>query len=279
MSGPPIFVTGVPRCGSSWVGDVLSTAAGVRYNYEAFNPTRHPYLRRHHVYLSATDDDPLTRRAADAAFAGRVRFHQFLRGVRWGYWWRTIRPFDRVLVKDPTAMFLAEWVAAKYAAQVLIIMRHPCAFASSIQRLGWPADPADFLNQPRLMQDWLAPHQALIEECRADALTRSAAFWSAAHVVMLGQASRHAEWKVCKYEDICLSPHERFAELCQWLGLAQTAHTRRILDRSTTTADTHAKSTRRRSAEMVDIWRKRLSAEQISRIMDTVRRFGIDAYQ
>lgn len=278
MKGRPIFVTGVPRCGSSWVGDVLSTAARVRYNYEAFNPTRHPYLTRHHVYLAAQDDDPFLRRAADAAFAGRVRFHQFLRGVRWGYGWRTIRPFDRVLVKDPTALFMAEWVAANYGAAVVVIMRHPCAFASSIHRLGWPADPVDFLEQPRLMEDWLGPHESLIRECRRDFWTRVAAFWAAAHVVLLGQLARHPEWRLRRYEELCVRPREEFGALCDWLGLRQTPAMQRILEHSTTTADTHAKSTRRRSTEMVDVWRRRLTPAQIDAVLGTLHRFGISDY-
>ncbi len=67
MTLPAVFVTGVPRCGSSWIGDVQSTARRVRYNYEPFNPSRHPYLVKHHVYLGAGDHDPLFARAADSA--------------------------------------------------------------------------------------------------------------------------------------------------------------------------------------------------------------------
>src|SRR5262249_48044541 len=131
LTQAPIYVTGVPRCGSSWVGDVLSTARGVRYNYEPFNPSSHPFLTRRSIYLAADDDDPAFRRAADAIFAGRIRFHQFLRGVRWGYAWRTIRPATRILAKDPTARYVAEWIAENYGAKIVIIIRHPCAFVSS----------------------------------------------------------------------------------------------------------------------------------------------------
>lgn len=275
----PIFGTGVPRCGSSWVGDVLSTTRRLRLNYEPFNPTRHPYLTRQHVYLAAGDDDPYIRRAADAAFAGKVRFHQFLRGLKWGYGWRTIRPVDRVLVKDPTAMFLAEWVAKNFKADVLVIVRHPCGFASSIHKLGWPADVAEFMTQPRLMEDWLGPYESLLRECQGDFWRRVAAFWGSAYTVLSGQLRRHREWKCVLYEDLCLDPRGQFDRLFEAFGLEPTAATRRILSRSTTTEDNRTKSTRRQSTMMADAWKKRLTKGQINTVMSVVREFDLPYYR
>src|SRR4051812_43582942 len=126
MTQQPIFVTGVPRSGTSWIGDILSTARGVRLNHEGLNPTSNRLVERHHLYRAADDADERLATAADGIFRGRIRFDQFLRGVRWGYWWRTIRPADRVLLKDPTATLLAEWIDRRYEPKVLVIIRHPC---------------------------------------------------------------------------------------------------------------------------------------------------------
>lgn len=274
----PIYVTGVPRCGSSWVGDTLSTARGVRYVYEPFNPTRHPFLTRHHVYLGVNDDDAPIRRAGDAAFRGEIRFHQFLRGVRWGYAWRTIRPADRVLVKDPTGMFLTDWIASRYNADVLVLVRHPCAFASSIHRLGWPADVGEFLEQPRLMAEWLAPHERLLRECLDDFWRRVAAFWGAAYTVLHGQLKDHPDWRLVKYEDLCSDPECEYARLFAELRLETTRQTRRFLEKSTTTQHKHPRSTLRDSRSMLDVWRKRLSKEQIGTVMQVVRQFELPYY-
>ncbi len=275
----PIFGTGVPRCGSSWVGDVLSTAKRVRYNQEPFNPTRHPYLTRHHVYLSSNDDDPDLRRAAEAAFAGKIRLHQFLRSVKWGYAWRTIRPADRVLVKDPTGMFMGEWVAANFHADVLAIVRHPCGFASSIHKLNWPADIGDFLNQPRLMEDWLEPYRELLRRCQSDFWHRVAAFWGSAYTVLHGQLRRHPQWRCVFYEDLCVRPQEEFTQLFQALGLEPTRATWRILRRSTTSADDRAKSTRRQSGRMPQVWKERMTRNQIDTVMGVVREFDLPYYR
>jgi hypothetical protein len=275
----PIYLTGVPRCGSSWVGEVLSTTRRVRYIYEPFNPTRHPFLTRHHVYLAADDDDAQIRRAADAAFRGRIRLHNFLRGVKRGYAWQTVRPADRVLVKDPTGMFLADWIASRYQAHVLIIVRHPCAFASSIHRLGWPAKVQEFLDQPRLMADWLAPYEKLLRDSLDDFWCRVAAFWGAAYTVLHGQLKDHPDWRLLQYEDLCSDPECEYARLFADLGLEVTSKTRRFLTSSSTTADSDPKSTRRDSRSMRDVWRKRLTEEQVKTVTRIVRQFDLPYYR
>ncbi len=59
------------------------------------------------------------------------------------------------LVKDPIALFSAEWLAATFDMRVLVMIRHPAAFAASIRRRGWRHRFADFLEQPLLMRDLL----------------------------------------------------------------------------------------------------------------------------
>src|SRR4029077_14652741 len=62
----------------------------------------------------------------------------------------------RPLVKDPMALFSAEWIAETFDAQVVVIVRHPAAFASSIKLDGWAHPFSHFLNQPALMEDHLS---------------------------------------------------------------------------------------------------------------------------
>lgn len=45
-------------------------------------------------------------------------------------------PRSRPLVKDPFALFSAEWFADNFDAEVIVIVRHPAAVVSSIKRLG-----------------------------------------------------------------------------------------------------------------------------------------------
>lgn len=274
----PIFATGVPRSGSSWLGAVFSTASRLRYNFEPFNPSGHPYLTRRHVYLREADDDPSIRRAAESVFAGKLRFRQLLTAFKQGYGWSTIRPADRVLVKDPTAHLMAEWIAHNYQADILIIFRHPCGFASSIYRLGWPADAALYLQQPALLEDWLHPYESLIRDSLPDFWRRVAAFWGATYTVLHGQLQRHDDWHSVLYEDLCLDPKAQFGKLFKALGMTPTPATWRMLEQSTTSPDDSATRTRRQSRSMIDIWKERLTPEQVDTVMEVVRQFNLPYY-
>ncbi len=64
----------------------------------------------------------------------------------------------RAIIKDPFALLMAEWIDARTAADVIVCVRHPAAFASSIKRLGWRLDERWLLSQDGLMADELAPH-------------------------------------------------------------------------------------------------------------------------
>lgn len=43
----------------------------------------------------------------------------------------------RLLIKDPLAYFSSKWFAKSYDMDVLILIRHPAAFAASLKQQGW----------------------------------------------------------------------------------------------------------------------------------------------
>ncbi len=94
-----------------------------------------PYVRasRAHARL-------LLRRAASAAgdpLAARARSHGDATSASFAV--SRVRR-ARPLLKDPIAVFSSEWLASRFDAQVVVLIRHPAAFASSLVRLGWTHD-------------------------------------------------------------------------------------------------------------------------------------------
>jgi hypothetical protein len=69
----------------------------------------------------------------------------------------------RTLIKDPFAVFSTAWFARKLNFKVVIAVRHPLAFVSSLKRLNWPFDFQDLLDQPLLMRDHLEPFRSQME--------------------------------------------------------------------------------------------------------------------
>lgn len=278
----PVFITGMVRCGSSWVGRVLAAGTGTRYVYEPLNPTWAPQLRGHwrqFTYLAPADQPAAAvARAAQAAFAGRQGLKLRLRALYRGYLWSTLRPARRVLVKDPTACLASAWIHHQFDARMVLITRHPCGFASSMALHGWPIRLRSLLRQPRLMEDHLGAHAALMERAERDDWLRLGAFWAAVHIVLRDWVTRYPDWLLVTYEELCQRPLEAFTALAANTGLefAPRALARSLTGRAPDAADSGA--TQRDSARMADVWRQRLSPAQIDAVMGMVRDFGIMQY-
>ena len=120
-------------------------------------------------------------------------------------------------------MFSAPWFAKEFDSQVVITVRHPAAFASSLKRLGWNFDFNDLLVQPLLLRDWLG---AYTEEMRSlpaeDVIGQSALLWRMIYEVVAECQKEHPEFFVVRHEDLSLAPVDAFAQLYEQLGLPFT---------------------------------------------------------
>lgn len=70
----------------------------------------------------------------------------------------------RPLLKDPIAVFSAEWLQSRFNMDVVVLIRHPAAFAGSIKVKNWTYPFAHFLEQPLLMKDYLHPFERDIQK-------------------------------------------------------------------------------------------------------------------
>src|SRR5205085_6922094 len=154
-------------------------------------PVRFPHYFH---YVTAENAAGCERELADTlAFRYRpaAELHS-LRGPRdaarmardWGRFVRERRRAAVPLVKDPIALFSSEWLADRFGMSVVVMIRHPAAFAASILRRGWRHRFLDFLEQPLLVRDFLAPQERAIRtaaEHRPDILDEAILLWNILH--------------------------------------------------------------------------------------------------
>ena len=131
----------------------------------------------------------------------------------------------RVLLKDPIALFSAEWIARTLGAQVVLLIRHPAAFIGSMKRMRWNQNFAPFLDQPALMEDCLGAFRDEMERRRRaprDVIEDGILQWRVfAHTIdRLRKA--HPEWLVYRHEDASREPEVCFDQILSWLGLQMT---------------------------------------------------------
>jgi hypothetical protein len=149
MPSSPILVPGSHRSGTTWIGRVLAFSPNVGYVQEPFNVHDWPNwlsVPLPHVFTYICDENshPYERSVGDALrFRYPVQNIASAQNLQHGadilaqyqrsLWYRLRQ--KRPLVKDPIAIMSAEWIARRFNAQAVVMIRHPAAFASSIKRL------------------------------------------------------------------------------------------------------------------------------------------------
>lgn len=278
----PVFITGAPRCGSSWVGEILGNCRNTRYIYEPFNHRWMPSLRgqlRHFTYLNDSSAvPPVVRQTAENASKGLQSWKQLTRAAYRGYWPAATHSASQVVIKDPTASLMSAWVAKQFNAQVLFVMRHPCGFASSLETLDWKLSVNSLLRQDALMQDHLEKFRGVLNRAKNDKWLTRGVIWASIHLVYTRQMESHPDWFFCKYEDICNDPVLQYTFIAKKLGLELHDQALKKVRSLSVTDNIDPGSTQRISSVMPNVWQQRMSACEIDAVMGVVGEFGLDYY-
>jgi hypothetical protein len=296
----PILVTGSHRSGSTWVGRMLAAGDSVGYIREPFSILHRPGIldvpiRWWFPYVCAENEEPYLA-AVEDMLEFRYRTGASVRGVRSGMdaakvmhdvvrWERYRSRRARPLLKDPLALFSSEWLAERFHARVVVLIRHPAGFASSLQRYRWTHPFDHFLRQPLLMRDRLEPFRQKIEEytrTEHDCLDQAILLWNLIHHTIRGYRHRHPDWLFCRYEDIGTQPLSEFERLYRDLGLEFSPEARRAIrehsDASNPEEARDAQALKRDSRAAVRTWTTRLSREEIDRVRRGTAEIGPEFY-
>jgi len=286
----PILVTGINRSGTTWVGRTLAHAPGVGMIYEPFNPGHRRGIFRAEVphWFTYAGGAPPPGLAAGLrrtlgfrySYAAELRRVRSLRDA--GRMGRDAARFAahrargaRPLMKDPIAVLAAPWLAREFGMQVVVMIRHPGAYAASLRRLNWTHDFSHFLDQPGLVEDLVPELRADIEEFARrppDVVDQAALLWEVVYTVVDRYRAAHPDWIYVRHEDLSISPAAGFESMCGRLGIEYSAGVARFVAETTSASNpaeagegvVHA--LHRHSAASVRTWHERLTAEEIARV-------------
>lgn len=231
----PILVTGAHRSGTTWVGKMLAAGGEAAYISEPLNmhhrlgvlrlPTHYWYS-----YISA-DNEAEYLPALLEMLSFRYHLGVELRSLRslkdvlrmgrdWNIFTRGRIFHKRPLIKDPFAVFSAPWFAKRLNCQVVVTVRHPAAFVSSLKRLNWPFKFANLLDQPLLMRDWLADYRQEMESTSAeDTVTLGGLLWKMIYNAVSEYKKTNPDMLLVHHEELSIAPMEDFETVYQQLGL------------------------------------------------------------
>ena len=300
MSEPaltPILVTGTHRSGTTWVGKMLAADPSVAYISEPLNVLHRPGVFRtrvKHWYQYICEEN---EKEYIPAFEELLEFdyhlwdeirslrsrRDFLRmGRDFLIFYNGLMRGQRSLFKDPFAVFSTPWFAKRLNCKVVITVRHPAAFASSLKRLNWPFDFQDLLAQPLLMRDHLEPYREEIQSVKpGDVIGQSALLWKLIYSSVHAIRGSNPDFLIVRHEDLSRDPIPGYRALYAELGLEFTPRVEKTILNSSSSENPRELSRNKVHAFKLDSranvvnWKKRLTADEIEhirRVTDEVSR-------
>lgn len=287
---PPILVTGAHRTGTTWVGRSLVAGGQARYISEPLNVHHRPGIfaapvTRWYTYICLENEGeylPALRQTLAFRYhlwaelrALRSRKDALRMGRDWGAFLLGRLARSRPLLKDPFAVFSIPWFIDRLGCQVVVTVRHPAAFVSSLKRFGWTFDFNDLLDQPLLMRDRLEPAREEMQAMAAatdDLVGQASLLWKLVYQYVDSLRQARPQVQVARHEELSLDPLDGYRQLFDALGLDYSPRARNSILASTSAENPKeldrqaAFSHRLDSRTNLGNWKRRLTADEIERI-------------
>jgi len=291
----PILVTGCIRAGTTWVGRMISASPAVGYIHEPLNPwekqkslgicsARVPYW---FLYITK-ENEPAYYEPIRNTLAFRYNLIGGLKGIgsrkdvkRVMQEYKTFRMYRsrnvRPLVKDPFALFSAEWFAEAFDMDVVILVRHPAALVSSIKRLEWGLPFGHLLRQPLLLKDYLHPFETQLRdhaERKHDIVDQAILLWRIIYYAVLEHRNKHRNWIVLRHEDIARDPMRYFRALFARLDLDFSPQVQSVIQQHSAPSNPSevpvewAYALKRDSRSAIWSWKNRLTESEVERVRE-----------
>jgi len=233
-----LLVTGSHRSGSTFVGHVIAKSRKFTYMSEPFH-YEDGIRGVEHWFPYATVSKPnYYSRQVDEFFNLEFEYKYHRKGsiLRRIYsivtgtdpslkskYFKTIgKLYSNMLIKDPLSAFLSNYMQKYQNVSVLILVRHPLAFYTSLKRLGFRFDFKSFLTQEDLMEDFLKDEESLIKKNNLSYEEEVGLLWRCIYKILTSfyeENRDNKKWLLKKHEDICLNPIVEFEDIFRFLGL------------------------------------------------------------
>jgi len=216
ISDSPLLITGSHRSGSTWIGKVIEKSNEFMYLDEPTSlndiPSSLSSIKYWFQYIQNSDEDIIK----DLFTLNQNALNQN----------------KRALFKDPLAFFSIDAFTSQIGADILISVRHPAAFVSSLKRLGWTHDFNHFLEQEELMETYLYPFRDKVKEFsknEKNIIEQGILLWNIINLNTLKFKQKYPQVYTVRHEDLSINPMVEFKKIFDYFHISFTPETNQYL--------------------------------------------------
>ena len=269
-----IILTGVPRSGTTWIGEILNTLPNSAMLFEPLHLGRVPEADQAGfswtTFLEPECDDPLKIEFMRTILTGKLINRWLARDLTL----KDCRGMKTLIVKFVRAHMLIEWIVQHFPIRrPIYVIRHPCAVIASMLRLEWRnfTDKASVMGEPMLKK---FPELKVLVEDLDTVEEFLAAKWCLSNYYALTRPYPR-NFELIIYERMVSQRETEFQRLFKAVGypIPDEAFSR-LKSPSVTT---HFGDPWKGKGPLHG-WTKILNKEQTHRILNVVKAFGMDFY-
>ena len=172
-----------------------------------------------------------------------------------------------LIVKDPIALMAAEWFDQVYNAKIVVLIRHPAAFAASLKIKNWGFDFRNFRNQNKLINEVLFPFKKEIEmfcDHPQPIIDQAILLWNIFYYRVKLYQLYNKHWIYVRHEDLSYQPLKEIKKLYDQLGINYNSKVEDKIQEAVNPKNTT--EFKRDSKANIFSWYDRLTTEEIEKI-------------
>lgn len=286
---PPVFISGAPRSGTTWVLETLEGALDVRRHWEPIKGLQadHGPISRYkgglRPLVQSPDDNPhfqeFMHKVFDDSpplFPGQARSRNFSKLENL----KKIANPAATIVKFTAAQRAMSWVSETFDNRGVILLRNPLSLIASLKAMetredGWTEHMVPH-GVPSELRDRFPKVTALQNEIvkKFDEVAIRACLDTIMPVLASSSRSKGGIAYI-DYESLVSDP-SKFSDLLDWLGLEAFQHN--AIDPTRPSTTTRGDSNVSRGGNPNLSWQHRLSTDEVDRVLQIMDQFGIDFY-
>ena len=263
-----IFLAGTGRSGTTWLAEILNYDNSYRFIFEPFHSYKVDLIKdwNYRQYLRRNNHVTKFMNPANTILSGNIK-------QQWIDQYNHKLVARKRIIKDIRANLLLNWIKKNFPEiPIILLLRHPCAVASSKLKLGWDSHLSDFLKQEELMDDFLSPFKEEIKNV-IDVFEKHIFMWCIENYIPLRQFNK-GEILVVFYESLCKNPEKEVGRIFSFLGKNVSLNILQI-------ASKPSKLSRKDSAVVsgdnpLNLWRKYITKKQIIRALEILSIFDLN---
>lgn len=297
----PILITGCPRSGTTFCGRIVSQSPDVFEVYEPFNHGFHYNLNLPKKFYQLTEENSGEIKARfdelmDLSSLGQrlgklplgsIEYLKYKNSGKAGNIDHILalkklvqEPSDfwsakRISLKDPIAFYSAEWIAERYNANVVVLVRHPGGIVSSFLKLGWEPETRYIVDNMMPVSNGKYKEDIVRWRDNPDDIVGALILqWKLFTQTTLDYHELHPDWTFVLHDELCVAPVPTFERIFKRASLPLTNAVRASIEDHTSGDNTvdpekhDQHMLKRASAELMDSWKKRLDPVVIDRVLN-----------